>query len=107
MTDLTLTSTVHVTLASVKDSSAAPANNEQQAINEKKQEHVQLPKEASTDKELTSQSINYSVNKDNKELQLKVIASNGELVRELHFDSYNPSQLTTTTLKGVFVDDNS
>jgi ribosomal protein S3AE len=51
--------------------------------------------------------LNYSIDREDNALHLKVRSVDGEVVREVVFDRIDPSLLNPKKLKGIFVDGNS
>lgn len=105
-------SDLNVTVASLKSlempkdavvTSSKNTNQESQHVkSESKQD--QLTKQP-TQAKLTD--LNYSIDREDKALHLKVKSADGEVVREVVFDRIDPSLLSLKKRKGIFVDDNS
>lgn len=54
-----------------------------------------------------STDLNFSIDRDDNALHLRVKSSEGEVIREVVFDRIDPSLFDVIKLKGVFVDGKS
>lgn len=107
MSELNITALKQVTLDSSKDGNALPVKSDKQATETETQKRSKLLDKPSAQIEQSTLNLNYSVSKEDNALHLKVMSANGELIREVHFDRFDPSLHNTSKLKGVFIDDNS
>jgi len=105
-------SDLNVTVASLK-SLETPKDAAVTSFKDTNQEAQQVKLESKQDK-LAKQptpskltDLNYSIDREDNALHLKVKSTDGEVIREVVFDRIDPNLLNPKKLKGVFVDGNS
>ena len=106
MSDLNVTVAPLKSLEISKDAAVTSSKDTLKEAPHVKSESKQdkLPKQPAQAK-LTD--LNYSIDREDNALHLKVKSADGEVVREVVFDRIDPSLLDPKKLKGVFVDGNS
>ena len=104
MSDLNVTVAPIQSLEASKD--GAPATSKDKSAPLKAaQETKSEPKSVAVSAKLTD--LNYSVDREDQSIHLKVKKSDGEVVREVVFDRIDPNLLDPKKLKGVLIDHNA
>lgn len=104
MSDLNVTVAPLKPLEIPKDGAVASAKDTHKAVEGTPQKQDKLAKQTAQTK---LHDLNYSINREDNALHLKVKSADGELIREVVFDRIDPNLLDAKKLKGIFVDDNS
>jgi len=106
MSDLNITSASLKSLERTKDGAVTPSkdtNIETQQV--KAESKLDRQPKPLTPAKLTD--LQYSIDREDNTLHLKVKSLDGEVIREFHFDRFDPVTIDANKLKGIFVDGNS
>jgi len=108
MSDFNVTVTPAIALESTKDGTATSSKDATQTVESAQQTKSELKQtQLASTPQAKQTDLNYSIDRDNKALHLKIKSMDGEVVREVVFARIDPSLFDTAKLKGVFIDDNS
>lgn len=108
MSDFNVTVAPAIALESTKDGTATPSKDATQTFGSAQQPKSELKQTPLASAPQAKQTdLNYSIDRDNKALHLKIKSMDGEVVREVVFARIDPSLFDIAKLKGVFIDDNS
>lgn len=104
MSDLNVTVAPIQSLEASKDGASATSKDKSAPL-KTAQETKFEPKSVAVSAKLTD--LNYSVDREDQSIHLKVKKSDGEVVREVVFDRIDPNLLDPKKLKGVLIDHNA
>ena len=104
MSDLNVTVAPIKSLEPSKDGASATSKDKSATLKTAQETKSEL-KSAAVSVKLTD--LNYSVDREDQSIHLKVKKSDGEIVREVVFDRIDPSLLDPKKLKGVLIDNNA
>ena len=103
MSDLNVTVAPLKSLEIPKDGAVASSKDTHKVVEATLQKQDKLAKQTEQTK---LHDLNYSINREDNALHLKVKSSDGEVIREVIFNRIDPNLLDTKKLKGNFIDDN-
>jgi hypothetical protein len=104
MSDLNVTVAPIHSLEAPKDGASATSKDKSAPL-KTAQETKFEPKSVAVSAKLTD--LNYSVDREDQSIHLKVKKSDGEVVREVVFERIDPSLLDPKKLKGLLIDNNA